>query len=248
MFAATPTQYAVFRSAGPGQPWESGGAGLEGQIVNYLAADRLGRVYATAGFEAFSSDDGGASWQIAWRAFSIFEPTVGPIAIHPLDPNVVYIGTCGPFPRRGQTVLRSLDRGSTWTRTADLGFACLKRLALHPTEPRTLLAADREGRVIRSTDGADTWTSVGLESVSDTLFAGSDPVQIFAGERTRVLRSADLGMTWQASGPEFPAPLTSLARHPQGSEWLFAGTAGAGVYQSRDEGDTCLPSTSASRT
>lgn len=210
------------------------------QAIGYLAADRVGRVYATSGFDAFSSDDGGASWQVVWQAVSPFEPTVGPIAIHPLDPNVVYIGTCGPFPRRGQTVLRSFDRGSTWTRTADLGYGCLKRLALHPNEPRTLLAGGG-GNLIRSTDGADTWTSAGLESVSDMVFAGSDPVRVFAAERTRVFRSDDLGMTWEASGPEFPSPLTCLAAHPEESEWLFAGTAGAGVYQSRDGGDSWSP-------
>ncbi|HVE65803.1 MAG TPA: hypothetical protein VNC59_04415, partial [Thermoanaerobaculia bacterium] len=124
---------------------------------------------------------------------------------------------------------------------ADLGLACWKRLALHPTEPGTLLAADREGRLIRSTDAAETWTSMSLEPLSDVLFAGSHPVPLVAAGNTRVFRSDDLGVTWEATGPEFPSPLTRLAVHPEESGWLFVGTEGAGVYQSRDGGETWFP-------
>jgi photosystem II stability/assembly factor-like uncharacterized protein len=99
------------------------------------------------------------------------------IAADPVDPNRVYaaVGTyVKPWAGNG-AILRSTDRGNTWTR-ADLpiqmggneyGRSNGERLAVDPNEPNILYFGSRAKGLWKSTDAGATWKSTSLPAQQD---------------------------------------------------------------------------------
>lgn len=92
------------------------------------------------------SGDAGETWRIVRDG--------GPLAIAPMDPRVLYLGRLNPVD--GYELLRSEDRGGTWTlvTTPDRPF---EALAVASWDPDTVYAAVPGRGVLRSTDGGATW-------------------------------------------------------------------------------------------
>ncbi len=126
----------------------------------------------------YKSVDGGKTWQHMGleRSFQI-----GRIAIHPTDPDVVYVGALGRLygPNEERGLYKTIDGGETWTRSlyVDENTGVID-VDMHPTDPDTLLVATYErardgfdtndpakrwgpgGGVWKTTDGGVNWTHV----------------------------------------------------------------------------------------
>ncbi len=146
----------------------------------------------------------------------------------------------------------SPDGGDSWRRVGR-GLWSESRvfgLAIHPTEPRTVLAGADDG-VYRSHDGGQSFER--LNSPMNTLhvwkvaFDPADPDTIFAGTRPAALfRSKDGGRHWQKlqaemaeECPNVRVPrVTALTVDPADRNIVWAGVEVDGVRRSLDGGET----------
>ena len=122
----------------------------------------------------YRSADGGATWQ----KMGLEETRhIGRIAIHPNDPNTVYVAAVGHLwgsnPERG--VFKTTDGGSTWKKVLyrDENTGAID-LAMDPKDPNVVFAAlyqrQRKGwgfngggpgsGIFRTIDGGATWTEL----------------------------------------------------------------------------------------
>jgi hypothetical protein len=213
----------------------------------------------------WKSDNGGASWTQVddwWSNLSC-----GCVVIDPHDANVMYVGTgeghysLAHLARsvshfvRGAGVMKSIDRGATWTQLANTAaWQHTTRIAVSPANPNILLASRRPGGVARSTDGGLTWTDVTGGLVTDpfsyqVLFDPNDATKAVAHlapgsvATHHLIRSTDGGLTWQlaASGlasisGEFSRIELAYARTTPGMVYASCGASGGKVWRSTDGG------------
>ncbi len=152
------------------------------------------------------------------------------LALDPLDPHRVYLGTADGI------LYRSDDGGLQWRRL-DPGFP-LRGFSLDEivVDARgVVLVGYREvhgkgGGVARSTDGGQNFVvlkGVDGESVRALAVAPSDPQVIAAGTLTGVFLSSDGGRSWARITPKDHADLRnieSLAFDPADPRVIYAGT------------------------
>jgi photosystem II stability/assembly factor-like uncharacterized protein len=151
----------------------------------------------------------------------------------------------------GQGVWQSPDGGESWNRMR-MPFPLESRvrsLALHPTEPHTVLAGADSG-LYRSTDNGTHWErlndpdqSLNIWSLAvnpaspDTIFAGTSPSALY--------RSQDGGHRWDqlslklAEECAIGTPrVTATVVDPDDCRIVWAGVEIDGVHRSLDGGDT----------
>src|SRR5262245_5405925 len=111
------------------------------------AAHRL--YVGTVGEGLFRSTDGGDNFVRACEGMFV-ECHVRALAVHPLRPEVLYLGS-----ERG--LFRSGDAAETWSRVeSPLNGKQLWSILLHPGRPELLLAGTCPPRLYRSEDGGGT--------------------------------------------------------------------------------------------
>ncbi|HSN56331.1 MAG TPA: hypothetical protein VLT32_16815, partial [Candidatus Sulfomarinibacteraceae bacterium] len=168
----------------------------------------------------YRSTDAGDSW----RHMGLDEAgQIGDIAIHPSDPDIVYVAVLGnifaPNPERG--VFRTTDGGLSWAKvlfvSEDAGAV---DLAMDPSNPRVLYAATWQARrspwdmvsggpgsgLFKTTDGGNTWRR---------LHEG--------------LPEGDLGRIAVAVSGAFPKRVWALVEHADGG--LFRSDNGGASFR-----------------
>ena len=126
------------------------------------------------------------------------------IAVHPTNPQIVYVGTQdGPY--------RSQDSGERWEKLdfPDPGMVVWSIL-FQPQNPQTLFVGTSPAAVYRTEDGGDSWKRLAIVETSGAVNMGFDmrvirltadpnhPNHIYAGlEVGGVIRSLDGGDTWE---------------------------------------------------
>jgi photosystem II stability/assembly factor-like uncharacterized protein len=180
--------------------------------------------FGSASGGVFKSVDGGVHWE------PVFDDqpaaSIGAIAIDPINPNVVWVGTGEAHIRSnvsiGNGVYKSTDGGKTWTHLGLEATGRISRIRVHPTNPDVVFVAalghlygpQQERGVYRTTDGGDSWEQVLFvdenTGASDIIMDPNNPRILFAGTWQMVI------WTWgrQSGGP------------------------GSGLFMSRDGGDT----------
>jgi photosystem II stability/assembly factor-like uncharacterized protein len=161
-------------------------------------------------------------------------------------PHRLYVGTIG------EGLWRSLDGGTSFTRTCDGIFVeChVRALAVHPCDPRVLYLGTEEG-LSQSNDGTDSWTRVdsplnGLQVWSILLLPETPEVILVGTCPARLFRSANGGRTWTEADARMRLDcprivhtrLTTLCACPTDSQTVWAGVEIDCVYRSRDGGQT----------
>jgi hypothetical protein len=144
------------------------------------------------------------------------------IAADPVDSNVVYMAV-GTYTSSNGQIIRSADRGNTWTRyniatpmggNAD-GRSLGERLMVDPNKTSILYFGSRTTGLWKSTDSAATWAKVAsfpvtgtnpyglsfvvFDKTSGTAGNGSSTVYVGVAATTagtNLYRSADAGATW----------------------------------------------------
>ncbi len=141
-----------------------------------------------------------------WRVLTSGLPDkteVRAIAIHPENPQIVYVGTQhGPY--------RSTDSGEHWERLdfPDSGMIVWS-LLFHPQNPQILYLGTAPAAIYRSDNGGESWQRLSIVETAGKVNMGfpiriirlaadpSNPHELYAGlEVGGVIRSADGGASW----------------------------------------------------
>ncbi len=153
--------------------------------------------------------NGGASWTPLTDAQCAL--TTGAMALDPVDPSIIYVGTGEPTQSSGCGLLRSFDAGASWTEMNGGGV-------LAPTNGSR---ANQTYRVV--VDRA----SAGTRSSTIVLYAASNGLH----------RSANSGTTWSTVLAGFVTDVRADPINP-GTYWAAVGnsTTRGGIYKSTDRG------------
>lgn len=116
------------------------------------------------------------------------------------------------------------------------GLTDLRVRALARVRGGSFLVAATDGGIFRWSGGS--WSSVAPGVVANALVIDSaDSSLVYAATETGVQRSTNFGQSWFASSTNLPAvPVNDIARRTDGASVLYAGTRGAGVWESVDGG------------
>jgi photosystem II stability/assembly factor-like uncharacterized protein len=212
----------------------------------------------------YKSTDGGKTWTNLGLADS---EHIGRIAIHPTNPNIVYVAAQGHLwgANKERGVYKTTDGGKTWTQSLfineDTGVS---DIAVDPQSPDTLYAAAYERRrtpygfngggpdsaIYKTTDGGATWKKLtkGLPYAEggDTGRIGlsiylRNPNILYAlvqHAKGGIYRSEDKGESWTKMSDTNPrASYYSQVRVDPNND-LRIWVLGAPVYYSEDGGKT----------
>lgn len=192
--------------------------------------ERANRQSNSWGDGVYRSTDGGKTWRNVGLRDS---KEIGRIAIHPTNPNVVFVAAAGhlwgPSAERG--LYRTTDGGQTWQRVLLVdSITGVIDVAIDPTDPNTMYAASYQrmrkaygfhgggpgSALWKSTDGGETWRKLtnGLPA-SDK---GRIGISIYRKDPRIVYASVEQGYRYNAS-----------------TEYTIYA---AGVYRSEDKGET----------
>jgi photosystem II stability/assembly factor-like uncharacterized protein len=251
------TQRGVYRSQDSGDRWQRMYL-PEGRIVWSLAFHPQNpqiMFLGTEGSDVYRSDDGGESWQYLSTIVNpdavqmAFATRILGLAIEPADPNRIYAAL------EVGGAARSADGGKSWELVNRQFLGNVDLMDLHGVtlgSPRadTLFIANRVG-VWRSQDRGERWENLHLEKFSPICYsrgvqvALNDPNTLYAcvgrnfgSEEGGVLRSTDLGETWERFDRGVTVGSTTFgvainARHP---EQVYFCTRRGQVFGTHDGG------------
>jgi photosystem II stability/assembly factor-like uncharacterized protein len=231
----------LFKGTGRGNSWSVVDAGYYAVAVDPREPSR---VYAVSldGFHA--SADRGETWiHTNTQAISTS------VAVDPFDSETLYLGT-GCLPRSPCLgLLKSTDRGRTWTvKSVGLPNSPIEEVVPDPRTPGTLYVTVRnlaggDHGVYKSTDGGETWSGLLPQQIVTALAIAPDPSgRTYAGTRSGLIRSDDGGATWRSADAGLSdRNILSIAIDPSEPKRLYVGTAAAAVFQSTDGGDSWQP-------
>jgi len=250
------------RNASPPYRTYFGTAAVSGR-VNAVAYDPVNpNIYYMGAPQGgvWKTTDGGQTWQPLTDYWQFLQ--VACIAVHPTDPNILYVGTgdfqgwMRPF---SQGIMKSTDGGQTWRRLGDLVFGnrCVSDIVIDPENPNILTVCtgwgpyqNVPGDIWRSTDGGESWTRVSnVSSIwSDLAVSARNPstgvryyYAVGHGNPGRLLRSDNRGQTWVALPAPFSGNQRSLrvATSPNNPDrvYLMSGS-NSQVWVSNDAGNT----------
>ncbi|MCH8044772.1 MAG: PDZ domain-containing protein [Planctomycetes bacterium] len=152
-------------------------------VVWVGTGEHNGRNSVSWGDGVYKSTNGGKSWQHMGlkRSFQI-----GRIAIHPTNPDIVYVGALGRLwgPNEERGVFKTSDGGKTWKKVlyVDNKTGCVE-VAMHPRDPNTLL--------------------VGMYERQRDAFDGGDPLKRW-GPGSGIYKTTDGGGKWKKLSKGLP--------------------------------------------
>lgn len=183
---------------------------------------------------------------------------VSAIAVHPANPNIIYIGTAGGG------AWRSDDGGASWfplfDRQLSLAIGEPGALAIDPNNTDVVylgtsarVAAQPQAGLFKSTDGGASWILLGLgypsgntgnalqfilQWINVIIVDPADSNILYLASTSGCFRSIDGGRNWTA-GVNAGGDARSLVLDrstPAGARILYAGISGRGVFRSIDGG------------
>lgn len=168
------------------------------------------------------------------------------IAVHPTNPQVIYVGSAGELGREGSGIWKTTDGGTSWSAIGDaLPTLAVAAIALDPGNPNRVFIATADRGVFRSDDAGDHWLNLSgpLPVRSNTahgdhanlLVSPADPAILYLTTDDGVLRSTDGGQTWPVS-LSAGAWATNVVMDPLHPDVLYASIVGRGVYKTTDGG------------
>jgi len=216
----------------------------------------------------YKSTDGGKTWTNMGLAETMH---IGRIAIHPANPNVVYIAAEGRLwgPSKERGVYKTIDGGRTWTQSLSINEDTgVSDIAMDPQSPDTLYAAAYERRrtpfgyngggpgsaIYKTTDGGATWKRLtkGLPYADggDTGRIGlsiflRNPNIVYAlvqHAKGGIYRSEDKGESWTKMSDTNPRPSYYSQVRVDPNNDLRIWVLGAPLQYSEDGGKTFVNS------
>jgi photosystem II stability/assembly factor-like uncharacterized protein len=156
------------------------------------------------------------------------------VDIAPSDPNILYAG--------GETggIWKTTNKGLNWTLlTSDVLHSGIGAVKIHPTDPNTVYAGTN-GKVIKTTDGGQNWSTVYSEAdlwVNAIAIKPDAPNTVLAAADQGLLRSTDGGATWNKAftqttwdvdfKPGSPNTVFAIRKNGSGSNFRISTDGGA---------------------
>ncbi len=153
-----------FRSIGP--------ASMGGRIDDIAVSESDPNViyigYAVGG--VFKSENNGTTFVPVFDTYTT--ASIGDIAIHPTNANIVYVGTGEANNRQtasfGDGIYKTTDGGKSFTHVGLRETQTIARIVIDPRNPETVYVAvpghlfgpNRDRGVYKTTDGGRTWNNV----------------------------------------------------------------------------------------
>jgi len=203
-----------------------GPAGMSGRVaaVDVDPSDPTVMFVGASTGGLWRSVDGGIQWMPVFDDQPVLG--IGSVAVSPVNPDLIWVGTGEGNPRNsvgvGAGVYRSLDGGDTWSLVGLEDSERIHRVIPHPRDPDVVFAgvmgpawSDGEARgVYRSRDGGESWEQI-----------------LYVDQGTGI---ADLVV--DPSNPDkLLAAMWDFRRHP----WSFrSGGPGSGLFITYDGGDS----------
>lgn len=181
-------------------PTGSGGLGRLNALSLHPTDPNTIYVGAASGGLWKTTDDG-----LTWTSNTDNLPSLGvsAIAIDPVDPQIMYIGTGDRdnSDAPGVGVLKTTDGGTTWTPANNgMGNKVVGKLLIHPSDPQIILAATNGG-IYKSADGAATWSlSSAASNFRDMVFKPGNPNIVYASADGKLYKSSNNGGSWAQIG------------------------------------------------
>ena len=198
----------------------------------------------TVGSGAWTSPDGGESWQRV-RSGLWGESRVYGLAVHPREPRTLFAGA-------DDGLYKSGDGGRSFERLdSPMNKMDVWKIAFDPSDPDTMFAGTRPAALFRSTDGGRHWDKLRVEMVEECPNVGVprvtaltvDPADrqiIWAGvEVDGVRRSLDCGETWTriAGGLNDP-DIHDVAVRASGNAKTVLTSTPREIFASTDKGES----------
>lgn len=164
------------------------------------------------------------------------EAAVVSIALHPSNPNIVYVAT-------NEAVHKTRDGGATWEQFPGFTARRVTTLAIDPKLPATVYAGTMGDAIYKSPDGGQHWLphNVGLKEhvsfVNEIIFHPDNTEIVYLATTVGAFVTKNGGREWEErmAGMKEVHIVTCITmdhRHPR---VLYAGTTG-GTYRSEDGG------------
>ncbi len=215
-----------------------------GAEVRVFAVDPFesGRVYCgTSRGNFYGSTDGGATWTPLRPGPAFPGYVVSGLVPDPLVRERLWASLEGQY--AGGLVVRSDDRGQTWTILAQWKKSIATRALALTLDPEPVLAVGGDDGVRISRDGGLTWSvtgagTPGLYQVESLAFDPSDPRTLYAGTWRQAFRTRDGGENWVriAEGMVLDATVYAWDFDRANPRDVWVSTCGW-VYHSPDGGD-----------
>lgn len=153
--------------------WRSiGPASMGGRIDDIAVVESNPSIiyvgFATSG--VWKTVNNGTTWEPIFDTYS--SASIGDIALCPLDPNIVWVGTGEPNNRQsssfGDGIYKSTDGGKTFTHMGLRETQTIARIVVDPKDCNTVYVAalghlfgpNPERGIYKTTDGGKTWALV----------------------------------------------------------------------------------------
>ncbi len=189
---------------------------------------------ARPSFGMYKSTNGGETWMEINKGLQTSLININCLAVHPTDPNIVYIGTWK------DGVFKTTDGGESWLMKSNgLVSADIRSLAIDPQNPEIVYVGLGEGAgIFKSTNGGELWrrsdTGVDIECPSYLLPIGRVKPGSISLEKPRRAVGADYySVPWTS--------IWSIVIDPMNSQTLYAADHHKGVYLSTDGGANWVP-------
>lgn len=227
----------VYKSIDSGRTWEQSSNGITFSIceadVGPVAVDPLrSDVLFVGGDGIFKSLDGGGSWTLVQNGIPLgLFPPAHDFAFDPRDTDIVYLATYRLFKTR--------DGAQLWE-PSDHGLpGPVHAVAVDLRDPDVVHAGTPEGLFV-SSDSGTNWSLEALPTVGFYRLVQDpgSPAVFFAITDLGLLRSTDGGAQWNAvTAPSSGQAVSEVSIATSDPQTVYAATV-AGVYRSRNLGET----------
>ena len=144
------------------------------------------------------SSNSGTTWE-NMNTDNITSLGVSAVAVHPTDPNTIFIGTGDRDSENtlGKGIYKSTNGGLTWeakplTTNHD---KVVHKIYFHPANPDIMAVGSNYG-VFYSVDGGETWEKRLTAYTIDMEQKPGEPLTLYAVSKTTFYKSTDFGYNW----------------------------------------------------
>jgi len=240
--------YNFCRSTDAGENWVEVKFGLSTPGGVSLAMTPAGFAPAALyvvvdGDDVYKSSDQGKTWVgIAKSKIQVGSWSPKRISVDPNAPNTIYMGN-GWTNVEKENFFKSMDGGETWAPAyASLPEGPISVVAVQPSDSSVWVGFPEAG-LSRSTDGAQTWSSMAIPqaSVMDLVAHPTDTGTVYAvidgWGRPSLAKTSDGGETWGYLDAA-PFGLQAVEMNPENPSILYAGSRYGYFYRSTNGGSS----------
>ncbi|MGA9351566.1 MAG: family 16 glycoside hydrolase [Anaerolineae bacterium] len=188
----------------------------------------------TPSYGMYKSTDRGETWREINSGLETSLININCIAVHPTDPNIVYIGTWK------DGMFKTTSGGQIWVAKSNgLAGSDVRSLAIDPANPQVIYAGLGGGAgVFKSTNGGELWEAINagisIECPSYLLSMGQVKQGISLEQPPRRSVGADYySVPWTS--------VWSIVIDPTNPQIIYAADHHSGVYLSTDGGANWVP-------